>query len=122
MKKSTAEQANLLSFYVFGFMLSILFTIIPYMLVVNERLSGWGLIFALFIFAFSQMAVQLYFFLHLGNEAKPRWNLLMFLFMSLVVGIVVLGSLWIMNNLDYGLSTQEVDKYIREEELINKTQ
>lgn len=107
--------------YVFGFIFSILLTIVPYMLVVNQRLTGNTMIIALVAIALSQMIVQLYFFLHLGSERKPRWNLLAFLFMALVVLIVVVGSLWIMNNLNYNMHPQEVEKYIQEEELIDKS-
>jgi heme/copper-type cytochrome/quinol oxidase subunit 4 len=40
-------------------------------------------------------------FLHLGQEAKPRYQLIAFNFMVLVVLVVVFGSIWIMQNLDY---------------------
>lgn len=50
-----------------------------------------------------QLFVQIIFFLHLGKESKPRLNLMAFLFMILVVVIVVFGSLWIMQNLDYNM-------------------
>jgi cytochrome o ubiquinol oxidase operon protein cyoD len=47
------------------------------------------------------MVVQLHYFFHLGQESKPRWNLLMFLFMALVLVVVVFGSLWIMYSLEH---------------------
>lgn len=47
-----------------------------------------------------QTILQLIFFFHLGVESKPRWNLLMFLFMALVVFLIIGGSIWIMNNLN----------------------
>ena len=39
-----------------------------------------------------------------------------FLFMMLIVVIVVIGSLWIMTNLDYNMMPDEVETYILEEE------
>jgi cytochrome o ubiquinol oxidase subunit IV len=107
--------------YVFGFLFSILLTIVPYLLVVNDRLSGNALIGTLVAVALAQMVIQLFFFLHMGREPKPRWNLLVFLFMVLIVLIVVIGSLWIMNNLDYNMMPEEVERYIEKEELIDKT-
>lgn len=106
--------------YVFGFLFSLLITIVSYLMVVNQTLSGQALIAALIVFALAQLAVQLFFFLHLGEERKPRWNLMAFAFMALVVLIVVIGSLWIMKNLDYNMHPSEVEQYIREEELIDK--
>jgi cytochrome o ubiquinol oxidase operon protein cyoD len=44
--------------------------------------------------------VQLRFFLHLGQEAKPRWETMIFYFMVLVLLIIALGSLWIMHDLE----------------------
>ena len=48
-----------------------------------------------------QIIVQLILFLHLNSEKRPRWNLIVFLFMVLIAAILVIGSLWIMANLDY---------------------
>ncbi len=86
--------------YIIGFVLSIVLTLAAYFLVTEHVLAGWTLIFAIIGLSIVQVLVQLLFFLHLGQESKPYWNLISFLFMVLVVGIVVAGSLWIMYNLD----------------------
>lgn len=59
----------------------------------------------LFITAFGlvQAWIQLYTFLNLGKETKPRWNLMAFLFTLMVTFILVVGSIWIMYNLNYNL-------------------
>lgn len=107
--------------YTTGFILSILFTLAPYFIVVNHLLSGWSLGLALAGFAVVQLIVQLVFFLHLGSESSPRWNLIVFLFMLLVLVTVVFGSLWIMSNLNYHQMTpQETESYIEEEEAIKR--
>ncbi len=49
-----------------------------------------------------QMLVQLFFFLHMDEEAQPRWNMMALCFALLVVAIVVGGTLWIMSNLSHG--------------------
>lgn len=90
--------------YIIGFILSIILTLIPYWLVVNH----WSpkrevTIIAIMVFAVLQLLIQLVFFLHLGSESKPRWNLMAFLFTILVVAILVVGSIWIMYNLDYNM-------------------
>src|SRR5664279_1324755 len=87
--------------YVVGFVLSLLLTVTAYMTVVNHVFVGWQLVMAIVVLALAQLLAQLIFFLHLGRESKPRWNLVVFLFMLMIVVILVGGSLWIMNNLNY---------------------
>lgn len=110
--------------YIIGYIISIVLTLEAYFLVVNEALSYWVLVFTILALAVVQLFVQLYFFLHLGGESKPRWKMTTFLFSALVVFIVVFGSLWIMTRLDYNheklFSPEEIDSYIEEEEAIHR--
>lgn len=87
--------------YLIGFLLSIILTLGSYFSVVYELLSGWLLLGTIAVLAVIQSIVQLFLFLHLGSEEKPRWNLMTFLFMVSVIVIIVFGSVWIMYNLDY---------------------
>lgn len=86
-----------------GFILSIMLIIAAYRIVTHHHLSEGLLTLTLVGLALGQAVVQLVFFLHLGLETKPRWNMLMFLFTVMVILIVLGGSLWIMDNLDYNL-------------------
>lgn len=109
--------------YATGFILSILLTLGAYYLVNNQASNiSYGLLISIIgVLAIAQLAVQLQFFIHLGNESKPRWNKIIFLFMLLIVLIVVVGSLWIMNNLHYNTTTpNETETYIFEEEGITR--
>lgn len=109
-------QGNLMT-YVVGFVTSIILTLTAYQLVVNHVLAGWALIFTILGLAVVQLLVQLLFFLHLGRESKPRWNLAAFLFMLLVVMIIAGGSLWIMKNLNYRtMSPAQTKTYLRDHE------
>lgn len=87
--------------YVTGFVLSLLITLAAYVLAAEKLTSGWSLVYALGGLAVAQLMVQLVCFLHLGRESKPFWNLQVLIFAVGVVIIVVFGSLWIMNNLNY---------------------
>lgn len=87
--------------YSIGFALSLLLTGAAYIIADRQLSDGWTLIYTLAALAVTQLFVQLYFFLHLGRESKPRWNFTAFCFAAMVVVIVVFGSLWIMQNLDY---------------------
>ncbi|MBP9763797.1 MAG: cytochrome o ubiquinol oxidase subunit IV [Gammaproteobacteria bacterium] len=87
--------------YIVGFIISLVLTIIPFVIVAKHLLSNSGMYVVIGIFAVAQLFVQLVFFLHLSFKSQARWNLNVFLFTFLVVVILVLGSLWIMANLDY---------------------
>jgi cytochrome o ubiquinol oxidase operon protein cyoD len=85
--------------YIAGFLLCIGLTLLSFFLTFENLLAGWPLILVIAALALIQAAVQLHFFLHLGDEAKPQWNLFSFLFMLVIAFILVAGSLWIMFNL-----------------------
>jgi cytochrome o ubiquinol oxidase operon protein cyoD len=117
---SGARQGSLKT-YTIGFVLSLILTLEAYFLVVNEAFTRRWLLVAIVAFAVVQLMVQLVFFLHLGSESKPRWNLTVFTFMLMVLLILVLGSLWIMHNLNYHMmSPSNTDKYIMEDEGIHR--
>lgn len=108
-------HSSTLRAYSTGFALSLMLTIAAYVSVVNEVLTGTMLIAIITSLAVAQLLVQLVFFLHLQRETKPRLNLIVFSFMLIVVGIVVIGSLWIMHNLDYNMMPHEMDERMLEQ-------
>lgn len=91
--------------YLIGFVLSIVFTLTAYFLTTGHVLEAWTLALTISALAVAQVFVQLFFFLHLAEEQSPRWNLIAFIFMAIVVVIIVGGSLWIMYNLDYHMAS-----------------
>ncbi len=102
--------------YIVGFVLSLLFTAIPYYLVVNKTVSGTALLATILGFALLQMAVQILFFLHLGRGQKPLYNVVFFVATLGIILVVVLGSIFIMNNLHYNMSpTQTITRLSQEE-------
>lgn len=98
--------------YISGFVLSVGLTLIAYFAAVRHTISGKSLMAALLGLAVVQLFVQLFFFLHIGRETKPRWRLLMLFLAIFVVLIVVLGSLWIMYNLSYRMMPDAINKYM----------
>lgn len=117
------HYSRLMKRYVAGFVLSLAATLLAFGLVWMrpEGLSTSGVIGLLMTLALGQLLVQLVYFLHLSEEKKPRPHTLSFIFMSMVVLIIGLGSLWIMANLDYNMSPHEVETYIQNEELPHTT-
>lgn len=89
--------------YIVGYALSLVLTLIPFVIVVENIIWGWALYITLAGFAVAQVFVQLNFFIHLGYEQRPRWSRVAFAFMLICLAILVIGSLWIMQNLDYNM-------------------
>ena len=106
------EQGSLMKAYVVGFVLSLILTFAAYYLVTLQLLSGNTLLVSILVLAFVQLFVQLWFFLHLGREQKPRWNLIFFLSTAGIIFIVVAGSIWIMSHLNYNMMPHEVEEYV----------
>jgi len=98
--------------YVYGFIGSLLLTFGAYSVGVRHSLSRWWLIGVLVGLALVQFILQLVSFLHLGKDKRRRWDWLVFIFMVGTVLIIVLGSLWIMSNLNYHMSLQQQYQYL----------
>ncbi len=101
--KPTREHGTMKS-YVTGFALSLICTIIPYYLVVEHIVKGDAVLAIILEFAVVQMIIQITFFLHLGREPKPHWNLGFFISTVGIILVVVGGSIFIMHNLHYNMS------------------
>lgn len=92
--------------YYIGFIASLFLTALSFSLAITGLFSGHVLIYTLIFLALVQAVVQLRFFLHLGQEPKPRWETMIFYFMVLVLLIIALGSLWIMHDLNDRVMSQ----------------
>ncbi len=104
--------------YVWGFIASLILTLTAFWLIGGNYINGSLAIAVIILLGLLQLATQLVFFLHLPQEPKPRWNNIAFQFAAMVVVIIVLGSMWIMQNLNYhhGHQTIKSDRYIIKDE------
>jgi cytochrome o ubiquinol oxidase operon protein cyoD len=109
------EGQATLSSYVIGYIISVYLTVTAYLLVRNHMNSHAILLSLIIGLALVQFIVQLLFFLHLGRETKPRWKLLVFSFMIVIVCIIVFGSLWIMDNLNYRMTPSQMNTYMNDQ-------
>lgn len=100
LKETQKEYHGTLKSYLIGFLASLLLTLLSFTLVAAKLLSGQHLIYTIAGLSLTQAILQLLFFLHVGQEAKPRWETLVFCFMVLILLIIVIGTLWIMSDLN----------------------
>lgn len=92
--------------YLIGFVLSVILTVIPFAMVMNGTAPHSTILATVVILAVVQIVVHFVYFLHLNGSSEERWNLVALLFTILVIAIVVIGSLWIMYNLNLNMMVQ----------------
>lgn len=86
--------------YVIGFILSVILTAIPFGLTMAHMMPAATLIPVVVAIGVVQILVHLYFFLHMNTSSSQTWNNSAFIFTVLIVGILVIGSLWVMYHLN----------------------
>jgi cytochrome o ubiquinol oxidase operon protein cyoD len=107
---------NALQLYITGFILSLILTLAAYFSVINHWLTGNSLLIVIFALAFLQLIVQLFFFLHMSKEEKPYWNFQFFITTIGVILIIIVGSIWIMKNLNSHMTTKQMEHYVQSQD------
>ena len=103
--------------YASGFLGALTLTYLMYFTATNGWLDGlWLAAFLLFL-ALVQIVLQLFVFLHIGREDGPRWTLISISYMSFMVLIIVVASLWIMANMNYNMhmSPEQMEQFMLEQ-------
>jgi len=92
--------------YIIGLVISVILTLLAYALVAffahpHPASLAYLVIIPIILFlAVLQLVAQLIFFLHLGQESPPRWNVIFFVSTFVGILLVVVSSIWIMVNLN----------------------
>lgn len=105
--------------YVIGYIVSVILTLVSFTLVAQGALPVVAIVGLIVGLAVIQLVIQLVFFLHIGSGHGARWKVATFFFAVLTAGILVGGSIWIMNNLNYNmlhLSPTQQDIYLKQHE------
>ncbi|NDJ58671.1 cytochrome o ubiquinol oxidase subunit IV [Enterobacteriaceae bacterium 4M9] len=89
--------------YMTGFILSIILTVIPFWMVMNGSASHAVILGVVLVTAVVQILVHLSCFLHMNTKSDEGWNMTAFVFTVLIIAILVVGSIWIMWNLNYNM-------------------
>jgi cytochrome o ubiquinol oxidase operon protein cyoD len=91
--------------YVIGFVASLILTIIPFYFAATQSLEKTTTYAVLFGCAIVQVLVHFAYFLHMETKTEEgRWNFLSLVFSALVVLIIIVGSIWIMWNLNINMA------------------
>ena len=101
-----------------GFCLSIALTLAAFFLVTRPAafgLPGANLLFGIVIgLAVIQLIVQLIFFLGLASGGRAQ-TVVLLITIGLIL-LIVTGSIWIMNHLNYNMTPQQVQQYINDQQ------
>ena len=97
---STAAQVRS---YVYGLVLAIALTLASFWAIHTPLIYGPSVPVAIAVFAVAQMGIHLVFFLHITTAPDNTNNALALAFGILIAGLVVFGSLWIMDHLNHNL-------------------
>jgi cytochrome o ubiquinol oxidase operon protein cyoD len=86
--------------YTIGLAFAVILTATSFWVANTSLLWGPGIALGLAVLAIAQMGIHLVFFLHITSGPDNTNNVLALAFGVLIVIIVVVGSLWIMTNLN----------------------
>lgn len=114
MKKKT--HSTILSLC-FGLLLSVVLTLSSYFVATERLIAAPFIVGGILFLAFLQFIVQSIYFLDMDKEEPPRWNLVFFIITGAIILLVILATMWIMNNLDYRMIMPEkVEEFIIHDE------
>ncbi|MEO8691545.1 MAG: cytochrome C oxidase subunit IV family protein [Candidatus Saccharimonas sp.] len=96
--------------YTFGYVASAGLTLIIYVIASLDAWREAVIAVVALAAAVLQLVVQSRFFLHLKRDKEMSWQLGSYIFAWVMLLIVVIGSLWVMFNLNYnmGMSPDEM--------------
>jgi cytochrome o ubiquinol oxidase subunit IV len=86
--------------YTAGLCLAVLLTIASFVVAQTNLLWSPGVPVGLIVLAFAQIGIHLVFFLHLGSGPDNTNNIIALAFGLLIVFLVIVGSCWIIANLN----------------------
>jgi len=89
--------------YLIGFALSVLLTLASFGVVMSGLVPHDLMMPGIIVFGVAQLVVQLVCFLHMGTSPSQRSNLAIMLFTLLILAIVVVGSLWVLHNMNVNM-------------------
>lgn len=106
MDKQKTGHGVTISGYLMGFILAVLLTLLSFIPVLKDLFHQWtasSKIMYLLGLAIIQMLVQVFYFLHLNEGPDAKWNLGTFGFGVVCVTIIIGGTWWAIQHLNYNM-------------------
>ncbi|MEJ2407707.1 MAG: cytochrome o ubiquinol oxidase subunit IV [Candidatus Thiodiazotropha sp.] len=100
MSEITQDQSSSVRSYLVGFGLALLLTAIPFVVVLFTSLTKPLTLSVIAVAAVIQILVHLRYFLHLNFSPSNRWFLVTIAFTTVILVIMVGGSIWIIIDLN----------------------
>ncbi|WP_413665090.1 cytochrome o ubiquinol oxidase subunit IV [Microbulbifer sp. CNSA002] len=97
--------AQHLRLYITGYILSIVLTLAAFAAVLTIGRENKSVLILVALLGVAQLVVQLKYFLNVTTQRDRRDNLALILFSSLILLIIVMGTVWIMGNLAVRMHT-----------------
>jgi cytochrome o ubiquinol oxidase operon protein cyoD len=91
--------------YVIGYGGSLLLTAAVFLIAYKYGIRTTGVYLSIALLGLAQLIVQLVYFLHIDRRRSSREDLDLVLFSTLVLLIIILGTVWIMGNLAVRMHT-----------------
>ncbi|WP_170326677.1 cytochrome o ubiquinol oxidase subunit IV [Ruegeria arenilitoris] len=91
--------------YVIGYGGSLLLTAAVFLIAYKYGIKTTGVYLSISLLGLAQLIVQLVYFLHIDRRRSSREDLDLVLFSTLVLLIIILGTVWIMGNLAVRMHT-----------------
>ncbi|WP_235962974.1 cytochrome o ubiquinol oxidase subunit IV [Ruegeria haliotis] len=85
--------------YVIGYGGSLLLTLAVFAIAYHFGIETTGVYLTIGLLGLAQLIVQLVYFLHIDRRRSSREDLDLILFSTLVLLIIILGTVWILGNL-----------------------
>lgn len=87
--------------YMTGFVLSVILTAIPFILVMSGGFESRRLTAVIvLLFAMAQIIVHMIYFLHMDLHVEGGWTVTSLVFTLIVLVICLAGTIWVMHNMD----------------------
>ena len=94
--------------YTIGLVLAVILTVTSFWVANTSLIWAPGILMGLVVLAIAQMGVHLVFFLHITTAPDNTNNVLALAFGVLIVFLVVVGSLWIMSDLNDNMMSSDL--------------
>jgi cytochrome o ubiquinol oxidase subunit IV len=109
-RNDSHEVAQGLLGYLVGLALATLITGVAFFIASTSLVWGPSIPIALVVLAIAQIGVHLIFFLHITTGPDNINNVLALAFGVLVVFLLIVGSLWIMSNMNHNMMPMPMDQ------------